>query len=401
MKRSTILLLTAALIAGALTAPARAEGEPGSTGGVVPATPNIVDAANDANLHSSLSGNGAPPSQTGADILAVWFTNDATNLYTHIQASTNARLESLTFITYVGPAAGTDCMQLRLTTEGEGVEPFSSLTLSGDCGTSTTAYGPLLEEVGPDDTTILTGAFPLTDIQAVATDKLLAEPDALVGYNLRNATRGLGSSTTPPLGRTSRSPTTAAAPEKPAKPVKPAKPAKPTKPTTPVKNGCDKGKGKKKGCTKPPKTPKPEACTPATYAEQGAEKPTLVLADTATEAAPVEQAVTLEPSVGDLDQTGEVDHGSFDYFNVQVDTASTEAGLYALIEFPERRDYDIDLLHADGSYAARSHDWNTVLGAPLDFGVNGGHGGESTTTTEKLVGIRTTDCGGYTIEVAN
>ncbi|MDQ3982337.1 MAG: hypothetical protein M3271_06605, partial [Actinomycetota bacterium] len=63
------------------------------------------------------------------------------------------------------------------------------------------------------------------------------------------------------------------------------------------------------------------------------------------------------------------------------------------------RDYDIDLLYADGSYGARSHDWNTVLGT--GEGVNGGHAGESTTASEKIVGVRTADCAGWTVETAN
>jgi hypothetical protein len=178
----------------------------------------------------------------------------------------------------------------------------------------------------------------------------------------------------------------------------PVEPPKPTKPGKGKPKGCEKGKGKKKGCKPAP----PAACSAFTPAELGKDKPTIILTDAATEAAPVEQKVTLDMSVGDLG-FGVVTTGPFaessDYFNVQLDTAKPDAGLYASIEFPDRHDYDLDLLHPDGSYAGRSHDWNTVLGT--GEGENGGHAGEATTSSEKIVGLRTADCGGYTVETTN
>ena len=170
--------------------------------------------------------------------------------------------------------------------------------------------------------------------------------------------------------------------------------------TPAAEKGCKKGKGKKKGCTKPP-----VGCAPFTPGEAGKDKPTVILTDAATEAAPVEQKVNLAASLGDARQGPMPAAGpfaeSYDYFNVQVDSASPNTGLYVLFEFPERRDYDLEMLHLDGSYAARSHDFNPVCGVPGLSCANEGVGGEAGTNYEKLVGINTTDCGGWTIEAVN
>ncbi|MDQ4125417.1 MAG: hypothetical protein M3134_07450 [Actinomycetota bacterium] len=157
--------------------------------------------------------------------------------------------------------------------------------------------------------------------------------------------------------------------------------------------------GKKK---KKPKTPpSPPVCQAYQPGELGKDKPTVVVTDAATETAPLEQKVTLDMSAANY---GVVSQGPFvlssDFFNVQVDTANADAGLYASIQFPERRDYDLDVLYSDGSYAARSHDGNTLLGIGEE-GQNGGHAGEATTSSEKIVGIRTPDCAGYTVEASN
>ena len=154
------------------------------------------------------------------------------------------------------------------------------------------------------------------------------------------------------------------------------------------------------------KKKKPAACAAFVPGEAGAEQPTVVLTDAATEAAPVEQTVTLAGSAADarlvsaIPEEGPLAPGRAP-FNIQVDTAAADAGLYALIEFPERRDYDLQLLHTDGSYAARARSFNPVLGTPGETFSEPGHGGEGTTHSEKLVGIRTADCGGWTLQPEN
>ena len=91
---------------------------------------------------------------------------------------------------------------------------------------------------------------------------------------------------------------------------------------------------------------------------------------------------------------------------MQVDSANPEAGLYATLEFPARRDYDLWLRHPSGSEAASSHGFNPAIEAkgpdtfdPSNTASN--HGGESTSSSENLIGIKTADCGGWTIDVQN
>lgn len=154
------------------------------------------------------------------------------------------------------------------------------------------------------------------------------------------------------------------------------------------------------------KKKKPAACSAFQPGEYGADKPTLVVTDTATEAAPAIQKVTLAESVADADVvgTGLVAPGT-DVFNVQVDSKAAEAGLHMLIEFPERRDIDLNVFHDDGSYAARAHGFQPVLGIhetiDAEIGNLSGHAGESTSSSEHIIGLNTADCGGWTVDVQN
>ena len=145
----------------------------------------------------------------------------------------------------------------------------------------------------------------------------------------------------------------------------------------------------------------PAACAPYSPGAIGSGKPTVVVTDTATESQPVIQKVTLAESISDLDLVGSgLMPPPTDAFNVQVDTANSQAGLHILFEFPTRRDYDLELLWPDGSYAARSHDFNLVY-SPAGIHENGGHAGVATDASEKIVGVLTPDCGGYTVETVN
>jgi hypothetical protein len=148
------------------------------------------------------------------------------------------------------------------------------------------------------------------------------------------------------------------------------------------------------------KKKKPAVCSTFKPGANGEGKPTLVVTDTATEQAPALQKVTLPAEVTE----GIVSHGE-DVFNIQVDSAAKEAGLHILWEFQERRDYDLNVWHTDGSYAARSHGFQPILGINPTIdetqGNLGGHAGESTTASEKIVGLRTSDCGGWTVSAEN
>ena len=412
MKRILVLLASLALVAGGLhIVPAAAAEEAPE----VPEVVNIEDLVNDANylndqgLLTEFQGDNATPADasTLGDILKVWFTNDATTVSAHIQTQAaipeSGQNAAIFHRVQVDPdGAGETCLWFQGGTTGLNNTQGAVANLRDTCAGADEVLGDgeLKMAVGPEDTGIITITVPRDLHAALAPGGKLLTPKA----ETRNYHSTPARSATAPQIDNTKPGTDYALSEAgatPPKPVKPAKPAKPAKPVTPVKNGCDNGKGKKKGCTK---TPPSKACAPFTPGEAGKDKPLVTLTDAATEAAPVEQKVTMQASVGDLDQTGGmVDDGSLDHFNIQVDSAAAEAGVYALIEFPARNDVDLNMLHPDGSYAARSRAWNTFIelnDSAVGISVTG-HGGESTATSEKLVGIRTSDCGGWTIETGN
>lgn len=151
---------------------------------------------------------------------------------------------------------------------------------------------------------------------------------------------------------------------------------------------------------------KPVACTPYAPGAFAKDAPLVTVTDAATTDKPLEQKITIDQSVADLTQ-GLTD-ATTTYFNVQVDSAAPNAGLYARIDFPQRNDYDLEFQYPDQSYAARSHAWNTVIEANdqtvpvINYTPSStGHGGQSTATSEELVGIDTNDCGGYSVKVTN
>lgn len=150
---------------------------------------------------------------------------------------------------------------------------------------------------------------------------------------------------------------------------------------------------------------KPVPCSAYAPGEMGAAAETVVLTDTATEEAPVEAKVTHAMSTADIDQ-GLVSEASHAPLNIQVDSKLKDAGLYVLLEFPSRNDYDIYLYYPTGEEAASSHGFNTLIEAktpgPFDLSNSStNHAGESTSSSEKLIGVHTTDCGGWTLDTVN
>lgn len=150
------------------------------------------------------------------------------------------------------------------------------------------------------------------------------------------------------------------------------------------------------------KPPAPAVCAPFTPNAEAADAPILVLTDANTEEAPLEHAVSLDASIGNYDPG--VGMGPFAsdtaWFNVQADSASERIGVYASVSFDTRRDYDLNMFHPDGSYAARSRANNTFKGTPIEENFStDGHGSEPTDSMEKLVGIATADCAGWTMDM--
>lgn len=394
MKRIITLVASLALVAGGLSIVPAMAAEPGE----IPEVANIEDPYGDANF---LGGDQVTPTDGGSlsDIGKVWFTHDESDLNVHVQTegAPSATMVGLLFevtagdagcLVFEGFAKGStypsdnlgrvtdNCNKL----EREVVEfTFEAAGSSGLATiTAPRSYSPLFADgaalTAPvAETRIFVGGDQITPSGYRGAGRMVDDTKAGTDYVVTGGT-----------------------------PVKPAKPAKPSKPETPVKKGCNKGQGKKKGCTK---TPKPAACSSFTPGEAGKDKATLVLTDAATEAAPVEQKIHLDASLADAGLGVVPSQGpfasSYDRFNIQVDSASPEVGVYALFEFPQRRDYDLNLLHPDGSVAAAGRTWNTVMGTPADILSAENYGGESGETYEKLLGIKTSDCGGWTVSPEN
>ena len=153
------------------------------------------------------------------------------------------------------------------------------------------------------------------------------------------------------------------------------------------------------------KKKKPAVCAAYTPGDLGADKPTVTVTDANTDAAPLEQKVSLDQSVADVDVVGSGEiPSSADAFNLQVDSKAKDVGLYLKFEFDARRDYDLWLRYADGSEAAGSHGWNTIVEDPTDsvFSASDeGYASDSTDSSENIIGVHVTDCSGWTVEVDN
>lgn len=157
--------------------------------------------------------------------------------------------------------------------------------------------------------------------------------------------------------------------------------------------------------------PKPAVCAAYTPGELGAEAEKLVVTDAHTAEAPLTHAFSLGAAF---------DEGLFDIVNeeagtplpgtphhsvnVQVDSAAASAGLYVTWEFQSHQDYDLWAYNPDGTAAASSHGFQPLIdtaGTEADqSNTASNHAGESTATSENIVGVITPDCGGYTLDMA-
>lgn len=421
MKRIITLLASAALIASGFSlVPAAAQEAP-----VIPAVVQIDDPVGDANglndqdnaYGTPLQGQGdhvGPVGGTATDLGKVWFTNTATEVTLNFQ--TMGDPSNLAYDTYFrfgsNPGSGgvaTDetrgCFLWVASVNGA-VGAYSGETegtLTDKCNVGDPVAGPLVISGGPDGTFITSITFPRSYSPLLAPGQTITAPFGVsrivyVGpspttaavVTLDNTARGTdysfveeGVSTTPP-GKT----------DPPGK-----------------KKGCTKGKGKKRGCEgkgkKAPKTGKPskaKSCTPIAPATAGAEAPHVTLTDAHNAEAPLVQPVELEQRF-DEGLTGATPSS----VNVTVDTAKKEVGLYATLEFPTRRDYDLWAYFpgTENEEAASSHGFNPLAETqgindnPDPSNTASNHGGETTASSENLVGILTPDCGGYTVSAYN
>ena len=435
MKRILTLLASLALVASGLhILPAAAAEEAPE----IPATVQIEDPADDGNFLNDqgnrgdigFQGDNATPADgsTVGDMLKVWFTNDAENVSVNFQTQAP------------GPAATTIVYQ-AYTNAGEGATGSNALGClrwyllipGAYSGQATTYQGPPVIKLvdrcndegtsvysngvegkytiaeGPDGTGILTATFPRSYSPLLAGPALTApfastsiaagaeaagNVSLLMIDNTANGTDYAfveGGSNTTPSGKN---------------------------PIPGKKKGCDNGKGKKRGCEGPgKKSPKPGkpagACTPVAPATAGKDAPALTLTDAATAEKPAVQTLTLEQrfdeGLGDALGVPGSSPAAPSSVNVTVDTAAKgPIGLYATLEFPARRDYDLWAYFpgTENEEAASSHGFSPLIETqgqgPADVSnTASNHGGETTANSENLVGILTPDCGGYTITAYN
>jgi hypothetical protein len=149
-----------------------------------------------------------------------------------------------------------------------------------------------------------------------------------------------------------------------------------------------KKKGKKK---------KSAACAPYVPGEKAAEAPITKVTDAATADKPVEVTVATEPGLGFSSEEGEgnpdEEATSHAYTNLQVDSKAKSASLNVLLEFTPLWDYDLwlrDSSHAPVAYSAGF--------GPVTAGSDEAH---SDFGSEQVSGVAASDCGGFTVDVAN
>ncbi|MDQ3982338.1 MAG: hypothetical protein M3271_06610 [Actinomycetota bacterium] len=151
---------------------------------------------------------------------------------------------------------------------------------------------------------------------------------------------------------------------------------------------------------------KPKKCKPYVAGEMGAEAETVVVKDAHTAEAPLTHAFNLGPAFDEgIGAAVGQDMTPHYNLNVQVDPKAKTTGLYVTWEFQTHRDYDLWAYNADGTAAASSHGFQPLIDTkgqppPADqSNTASNHGGESTATSENLIGIITQDCGGYTLDM--
>jgi hypothetical protein len=390
-----------ALVGGVFSAlPAKAQT-------VVPAAPNIVDPAGDANyLNEGFVGAGqggdhgtpADASSIG-DILAVWFTHTAETISWHVQTEAPHPSSGAAYWIEVNtnPAGGPRCLSWDMLMAAPTYQGDSFARVRDDCAATDSVFGEVVAEELADGTGVVTGTVPRSAHALLADGSTLTEPVAF----MRHATGpipSVGTFIQPTIDTTAVGTDYTISGGGPvAKPPAEEPPGKSDPPGKGKKKGCKKGKGKKKGACPGKKPPKPPtaACPAYVPGEQGAEAETSVVTDTATAEAPVEVTITAPPGIPEV-ALGHVFH------NIQVDTASPDSGLYVAYEFPVYEDHDIYLNYASGNEAAHTGGFNPAP-VPVALGCcdGTGTGGHSEQGAEFLDGVRTPDCGGYTLDMAS
>ena len=435
-KRFWSLALTAALITGLFTAlPAGAQEAP-PTPTTIPSTVQITDPALDSN---TLGGDTVGPANVSnvGDILKVWFSNTADEISVHVQTTAvpPAGAVGILFTVLVNPGEGSvskqanGCLRARLfvpggtaggTYQGAWKTKLHDLCNEGTNWIDNGVQGKVFVEKLADATGITTLTFPRSYSTQLADGQVLTSPtartDALAGTDAVETPSTPATSknnpwagfryddTKPGSSYTITGGGGASQPEPTASPSEP--PGKQDPPGKGKKKGCKKGKGKKKGaCGAPVQEPVqtgPAQCPAYTPGDEGKEAASTVVTDAATEDSPL--VVELDAEAGLANDLG-LAGGAYDettsvFQNVQVDSASASAGLYAKLSFSAFHDYDLYLNYADGSTAANSGDFNIAPGEGIGGGSPEG-AWEAGNDYEQVNGIKTADCAGYTAKMVS
>jgi hypothetical protein len=289
------------------------------------------------------------------------------------------------------------------------VEAFASLRVSGDCGAETLSEGTeILFEEGPDGTGITTLRFPQSLHETLADGGRLATPSARITHytylGVPDPTTGgtIGGTTLPTADNTEVGTDYLVTSggdvveEPPGDDV-----VKEEKKLTRKQCMKIKNKKKRKRCLKKLKAqnqppPVADSCPAYEPGEQGAEAETAIVTDEHTEEAPLEVPLAAAPGIG-VGGTAETEALIGHVFqNVQVDASAPETGLYVRLEMPYPSDHDLYVNNPDGSTAARAAGFNPEP-AVYDDTEAGGH---TEAEAEQIDGLRTSDCQGYTVDVA-
>ena len=418
-KRGFSIVLAATLVGALFSAlPARAQAAPVK----VPDVVQIDDPKGDANfLNDQDNAYGTPlagqgdhvgPADIGSatDIMKVWFSNTATEISLNIQLEGNpANLAYDTYFRFssnagegkVAADTTRGCLEWKASVNGA-AGAYTGATegvLTDKCNTGESVVGPLVIAEAEGGGFVVTITFPRSASPLFADGgKLTAPfgvsrvvyvgplpppaPAAATGATVDNTKRGTdyviaggGPVVTPEQPK-----------EEPPGATEPPGKGK--------KKGCPKGKGKKKGACPAPKPPVAQ-CAPYVPGEEGAEAETTVVTAAATEEKPIEVTIAAPPGVPEV-ALGHVFH------NIQVDADGAEGGLFARYEFPIYEDHDIYLNYADGSEAGHVGGFNPAP-VPVALGCcdGTGAGGHSEQGAEQIDGMRTADCGGYTLDMAS
>ncbi len=405
----------------------------------VPENPNIKDPVGDANYINDQALGGGPVPREGdrttpvdvgsfSDIMTVWFTHTTETISVHIQteAPRSSTPAGIFYRVRVDPGVGSNCMWFEGAAPGAGnmtPTPVASLRLVGDCGSKTDVAGEFIQEPGPGTTGMHTITLPRSLHKAFEDGSVLKTPTAET-RNYVSVTTPAGSpgATAPQIDNTKFGTEYRIVADEPAASPTPSPGPSPTaepgddddKGKKKCKKRGKKGKGKKckkrgkknKPTASPspsptptvPPTDAPAGCPTYTPGKDGAEAKTSVVTDVSTADKPLEVKITSPQGLG---QAGPVNNTRSVYYNVQVDSAAAEAGLYVRHQFQDRHDYDLYLYYSSGKEAAHAGGFNPVPLVPA-FGLDGrGNGGHSASNYEQLDGVKTPDCGGYTIKMTS